>query len=192
MRFSLHIKGTGPLIMHNGRLADPDDPATEALAELTSVRNKTKEIRQLISDAEFRGSLYWDPDAGPYIPGDNIWRSIYDGAKKSKNGENIKQGLIIDPEIYPLAYRGPRGLEDLVRDPNFRFRRTVTNMRARIVRTRAIFRDWALEATGEIDESLVDPKVLVRILEDAGSRVGLGDWRPIYGRYQAVVKSASK
>lgn len=188
MRFRITITGTAPLLMHNGRLANPLDPSTQALKALTSKRKKTDDDLFDIARAEFLGGLYIDPDVGPFIPGENIERTIRDGATLTKNGMNVKRGLFIETDVNPLAYAGPRTAEALWDDQNFRLIRTVRNQQNRVSRTRPIFTDWRTSAEGSLDEAILDFRTLGGIVEQAGMYVGLGDWRPRYGRFTAELE----
>lgn len=194
MRFRITITGTAPMLMHNGRLADPLDPATQALKALTDKRKKTDDDLIDIARAEFLGGLYIDPDVGPYIPGENIERAIVDGAKLTRNGANVKRGLFIETDVNPLVYNGPRTAEAIWEDENFRLTRTVVNpgTSRRVSRTRPIFNGWATEAEGTLDESVLDFRTLAAIVEQAGAYVGLGDWRPRYGRFTAELERTAE
>jgi hypothetical protein len=58
----------------------------------------------------------------------------------------------------------------------------------RILAHRPMFDDWKLEFTVHLDTSIMGPGVLRQIVDDAGSRIGLGDFRPSkkgpYGRFR--------
>jgi hypothetical protein len=189
MDFKITLTGTSALLMHNGRLADPLDPATKALKAVTGKRTKTDEDHESMSRIEFLGGLYLDPDIGPYMPADNIWRSLYDSAKKSKQGPGVKEGVVITSEVNPVAYPGPRTAEALWADKNFVFRKTVRNQMNRVSRTRPIFQQWTTEAYGMLDEASLDLSDLRVIADRAGQLVGLGDWRPRFGRFTAKVEA---
>jgi hypothetical protein len=189
MDITITVTGVGPLLMHNGRLADPLDPASKALKSITGKRTKTDEDHEEISRIEYLGSLYID-DVGPYLPGDNIWKSLYEAAKKSNDGPRIKEGVLITTGTNPLAYVGPRDSNGLWQDKNFVFRCTVRNKTNRVVRTRPIFQQWWTQAEGILDEASLDLADLRAIAARAGSIVGMGDWRPKFGRYQATVDAA--
>lgn len=60
-------------------------------------------------------------------------------------------------------------------------RRPVVIQRARVTRSRPMFKKWALSFTAEIDEDELPKSVLNEILEYAGRRVGIGDFRPDKG-----------
>ena len=62
--------------------------------------------------------------------------------------------------------------------------------RSRLLRTRAKFDDWQCVFVVGTDPELVDQQQLERWIKIAGTRVGLGDWRPEksgqYGRFDIV------
>ncbi len=190
MNFTITITGTAALLMHNGRLADPLDPATKALKAATGKRTKTDADHEEISRVEFAGGLYLDPDIGPYLPADNIWKTLQVAARKSKQGKQVEEGVIIISEVNPLSYDGPRDLDGLWANKNFVSRRTVVNQRNRVARTRPIFQQRKVAADGILDESALNLGDLRTIAERAGNLVGLGDWRPRYGRFTATVTAA--
>lgn len=173
--------------MHNSRLANPLDPAAKAMKKVTGKRTKTDEDHEEIARLEHQGGMYFDPDAGPYVPADNIWRALYDAAKKTKRGPKVKEGVFISTDINPLAYTGPRTIKGLWEDENFRHLASAKVTTQRVMRCRPIFREWAVQAEGDIDVEIIDFTELQAIAETAGDRIGLGDWRPRYGRFTSVV-----
>lgn len=189
MDFRITFESTGALLMHNSRLSNPLDPAAKALKKVSGKRNKTDDDHAEMAHLEFIGSLYHDPDAGPYIPSDNIWRCLYDGAKKSKRGPKLKEGVLITTEINPLGgYGRVRDAEGLWGDENFRHFASAKVGQVRVTRCRPIFRQWRVAADGIIDTNVLDFSELEQIAEVAGSLIGLGDWRPKFGRFTATVE----
>jgi hypothetical protein len=187
IKFRISIDSTAELIMHNGRLANPLDPATKALKRATTKRMKTDEDHEEIARLEHAGSLYLDPDIGPYLPSDNIWRCLYDAAKKHKMGPRIKEGVVFPDAVNPLGYDGPRDPDGLWKDENFRLMHSVKNQTNRVMRCRPMFREWRAEAEGILDPNILNLQDLSNIAETAGAVIGLGDWRPRYGRFVASV-----
>jgi hypothetical protein len=191
MDFQITLTGITPLIMNNARTANPLDPAAKALKALTGKRNKTDADHEELYRVGHAGSLYHDPDIGPYIPGDNIWKSVLEGARKHKLGKKVEEGVIITTDVNPVAYTGPRDVSDLWADTNFRYINfRVTGSGARRVRVsfcRPIFRQWRVAADGIADDHIIDLAELRLIAETAGQRVGICDWRPRYGRFDATV-----
>lgn len=187
MKFTIAITGTTALLMHNSRLANPLDPAARAMKKVTSKRTKTDDDHAEIARLEHAGSLYFDPDAGPYVPADNVWRCLYDAAKKTKRGPKIKEGVFIVTDVNPLVYPGPRTIDDLWKDESFRHLASAKVGMQRVMRCRPVFRTWSVEAEGLIDPDIIDFTELEAITETAGNIIGLGDWRPRYGRFTATV-----
>lgn len=186
-KFTLKLTGTRPLLMHNARLVDRFDPIVREMSALTGKRKKTDEDHEMISHLEWQGGLYFDAEVGPYLPGDNVFKSLIEGARKSKQGKQIEQGLLIETDVNPLSYKGPRDLEGLWGDANFVFRRAAKVGMAKVIRTRPVFRDWVTEVEGSFDEAVLDPADLAKIATVAGSLIGVGDWRPKHGRFIAEV-----
>ena len=60
--------------------------------------------------------------------------------------------------------------------------------KGRILTHRPMFHTWALVFTASLDTSVVPEKLMRAIVDDAGNRVGLGDFRPArkgpYGRFR--------
>jgi hypothetical protein len=177
------------MLMHSARLSDPLDPATKALKAVSSKRVKTEDDHQAVAEAEWLGSLYLDPDIGPFIPGGNITAALVAGAKLNKLGTRVTRGLLITTDVNPLAYQGPRDAIAMWRSGNFTHRASVVVSQARVMRTRPMFRQWATGAEGIVDESQLDLDQLGQIADNAGSFVGLGDWRPRFGRFTAKVEA---
>ena len=187
--FRIEITGLRPLLMKNGRLADPMDPATKAFkaANKKPSRSRTDDDLIEIAHLEWLGSLYWDDEVGPYLPGDNALGMLVEAGKLQRQGKDIQRGLIIKHDVNPLSYRGSRTLDELWADENFRLMKGIKQGKNRIMRCRPIFRQWAVNFEGTTDPSIVDFDVLVDIVERAGRMVGLGDWRPRYGLFDAKV-----
>jgi hypothetical protein len=189
MDFRITLEGTGPLLMHNSRLSNPLDPAAKAIKKVSGKRNKTEDDHAEMAHLEFLGSLYIDPHEGPYIPSGNIWRCLYDAAKKSKRGPKVKEGVLITTEINALSgYGRVRDGEGLWRDENFRHFASARVGQVRVTRCRPRFHTWKVAAKGLLDPNVLDFAELEQIAETAGSLIGLGDWRPKYGRFAATVE----
>lgn len=187
---TLKVKWTGirPLLMHNGLLADPTNPYTVAIKKITSKGSKkmTDSDHEERNRLEWEGGLYWDND-GPFIPSDAIERCIQNGAQKSRLGKDVQASVFVQDEIVLLDYSGPRDKSKLWGNPDYCLRRGVVVNKGRIIRVRPMFRNWAITFTLEYDETIVSEKNIIQAMQDAGSLVGLGDWRPKFGRFQVEV-----
>lgn len=191
IKFEIEITGTNSLLMHNARLSDPLGESAMALKKVSGKRVKTEEDHMEMARIEHLGGLYYEPEIGPYMPSDNIFRSIQDGAKKFKLGTAVKQAVVMTSDDNPLQYTGPRDFNDLWENKNFVHRASVKVGMARVMRTRPIFREWSVTAQGILDESILDFENLVMSAETAGQLIGLGDWRPRFGRYDVALRKVS-
>lgn len=189
MKVRIGIEGTTPLITHNIRLANPLDPIAKAMKVISAKRKKTEDDHLQLARLEFEGGLYLDPEVGPYVPGANVEKCIVEGGRITKQGKQVERGLFVTDNVVPLIYDGPRTVEALWADENFRSVMAVKVGQSRVMRTRPIFRGWALDVEAELDPGLLSPESLSAILEDAGSMNGLGDYRPRYGRFTARVEA---
>lgn len=184
---AFEIKGIAPLMMHNGRLADPLDPVVKKIKAITDKKTKKTDADiEKLRRLEWEGSLYFDAKEGPFIPADAIERMIYDGAKKSKKGPSVLQGLVVLDDRAKLIYKGPRTLDKLFKNDDFVDRRGVKVQRNRVFRTRPIFKAWSLKFQVLVATDVLNPSDVEKAVRDAGRLVGLGDYRPKFGRFEVT------
>lgn len=156
----------------------------KALKQITSKRVRTDADILEMARIEFLAGLYMS-ESGPVLPAQLIDAALINGAKKSKEGVSAKSGLFC-PEHAPLEYDGPRTADELWEDDRFRHSALVKVGMARVVRTRPIFESWTATVKINVEESVVNPSRVDDWIVTTGSIVGLGDWRPRYGRYEAT------
>lgn len=202
MQVTLHLDGRTAsggtaLLMHNERLADPLDPFTRALGEITSKRKKSIADHEEIAHIEFLGGLYTTPPLGyplngakakPCVPAWNVIRCLQEGAKRQKRGADVLRGIRPLTEDATLKYEGPADPEKLWKDGGFSLRKSVGVQRNRTMRTRPFFTDWQAELAVEVDVTVFDLNVLTKAWKDAGIYAGLGDMRPVYGIFIGTVE----
>jgi hypothetical protein len=187
MDLQLNITGTAPLLMHNARLSNPLDPIARAMKKVSAKRSKAEDDYQEIAHLEFLGGLYSDPDVGPYLPGDNMFRALIDAGRKRKLGIKVTSGVIVTSDINPIAYKGSRDPEELWNEGGFIFQASAKVGQQRIIRTRPRFTTWATSATLYLDTEVLDLDDLTQLVDIAGRLIGLGDWRPRFGRFEATL-----
>jgi hypothetical protein len=191
-KFRLTLSGTAPMLMHNAQLSDEFNPVVLEMKKITAKKTKkTEDDRWELRRLEFVGSLYYDQDAGPYVPAANIEASLAKAAGLTRNGQDVKRGVRIVTDVNPLGYRGPRNPDDLWKESSFVHNASVKVGTARIIRTRPIFRDWITEVEGVFDPTVVDFESLKMFAEKAGQLIGLGDWRPRFGTFDAEIEELS-
>ena len=196
MKVQITCNGTVPLLMKNVQLADPLNPATKRLKALTGgkqSKDRTPEDFAKIEHAEFDGSLYWDKDMGPYVPGRWMEKALKDAGGRYRQGTKIQQALILLEEKVPLEYPGPRDMAGLWADENFRFETMVNSTpnasKATLIRrVRPTFRQWGFSITGVLDTTVVTLEDLNKIGKACGLYHGLGDWHPKFGRFEFLAE----
>lgn len=187
---SFKVKWTGirPLVMHCGLLADPLNPYTIKIKAITKKRAKAMGENQTdhaaVARLEWEGGLYWDSEAGPHMPAENIHRCIQKGGAKDKAGKLIAAAVIIADDIIPVKYDGPRDMDKLYADPRFTLRMCVVINKMRVVRIRPMFpTGWNITFTVEYDEDNITEETILNAMINAGALCGLGDNRPRFGRF---------
>jgi hypothetical protein len=178
---TLKITGVCALLMHNGQLADPLNHFAKEIKKISGKRDKTEADYEQMAKLEFLGSLYLAQQE-PCLPGEMLEASMIEGAKKKKRGNQAKAGLLCDG-MYPLAYDGPRDPHALWADGRFRLSTGVRVQRNRVIRTRPRFEGWSAEVEIKYMPSLLNESEVRDIIKLVGEIVGLGDWRPRFGRF---------
>lgn len=153
------------------------------MKQISSKRVKTDADHEELSRLEFLSSLYLAAD-GPIIPAANIDAMLLAAAKKSKEGQICKSAVFCTKHV-SLEYNGPRSADELWSDDSFRHMALVRVGSARIVRTRPLFEQWSAQTTINVENTIVNPQRIVDWMNVAGSIIGLGDWRPQHGRFEA-------
>lgn len=186
-RIECHIVGVCPLLMHNGALADPQNEFTVAMKKLTSKKtNKSEKDDEDLSKFAFLGGLYLYEDKSPCIPGEVLTACIINAAKKVKAGTKFKPSVMVFGN-FPLIYKGSRDIEELYEDGEHVDRRVVGIQNSKIVRVRPIFKQWELKFGVDYNPDYVNKSEIIDALTTAGAQIGIGDYRPMYGRF--LVKS---
>lgn len=183
---NVEIQGISPLLCHNGQLANPLNPFAKALKEVSRKRTKTDADHIEMSRIEFLGGLYTDEDKHPGIPGENIEAAMVAGAKKHKLGQQAKAGIISDG-FWRIEYAGPKTPDALWEEKGFvDVRGAKLQGKTTVMRTRPIFRKWKLKFTLQYLPDQLDKKQVVDIVETVGRIIGLGDFKPKFGRFEVV------
>jgi hypothetical protein len=177
------IRGVSPLVLHAPRTVDPLDPITIEMKRISAKRKKTEDDHAEIALLELTAGLYFDDQLGPYLPGHMIDAAVAKGATALRRGADIKKAYATFDEKIKLMYKGPRELEKLIRDPVFIDRRPVVVGRAKVMRSRPIFRDWWAVIEGMYDGAIFDLADLKHCIELSGRYAAIGDNRPRFGRY---------
>jgi len=171
--YEVTITGSAPgLLMHRFDL--------EAEAEVQTKVKKTARKDDTPESQAARGAYSFD-DGGLYQPAEHIYQALCKAASwfrvpgqgKKTYKDAIKGNILIEPECIP------HGVSSYKIDS-----RPVRIQRARVVRHRPHLPQWSLAFTIQvIDGDTVPGEVLNSILVTAGQSVGIGDYRPRFGRF---------
>lgn len=107
---------------------------------------------------------------------------IRDSGRMTKRGKDVIRGLQVVQDRVMLNYTGPRDIEGLFK-ANFYDRRSVGNQTSRVMRTRPMFRNWSAKFEVLYDAEIFNGEDVVSILKTGGAYIGLGDYRPRFGKF---------
>jgi len=169
-KVNVRIEGVGQGLLQH-RFPDEDN-----------AENKTMRKRKVFPvQEECEKSLYRDDKGKVCQPAEHIRGTLINAAKnfiyegKKSYKEIIKSSVFISPDFIPHVY--PKWEVD---------RRRVRIEKASIMRARPLFKKWALEYEIEYDNEVISFERLKEIMSYAGLRVGIGDYRPVFGRFNVT------
>lgn len=181
MRISIEVTGTTPLIIHSFTDAEAlQASGGSSSASSAADRGSPREAAEK--------SLYKGINGDLILPQPNLLRCLVDGGAFHKAGRaqitTAKKSVLYScldiegAEIPIISSEGWCVDTRAVRIP-------ATG--GRILRHRPIFNDWKLQFVAELDTSIVSARLLRMIVDDAGRRIGIGDFRPSckgpYGKF---------
>lgn len=171
MDIQITITGKTPLICN--AFTDEAQQAASNGTRLSSVGDKGSPKEQAAK------KLYYGLDGDPMIPQPNLFRALIDAGKFFKSGKSkittIKSSLIPacvevhGTEIPILSEEGWQVDTRAVRIPS---------TGGRILAHRPRFDDWSLSFDATIDTEIISESLFRDIVDAAGARIGLGDFRP--------------
>ena len=168
---NITIVGKTPLLCSRFTDAEQMAASNSTRSSIASNSRSPQEIAE--------SKLYTDDDGMIGIPQPNLFRCIIDAGKYFKAGRRTittqKSSLIpgcvaVDPIFIQLQHEQAWKVDSRpVRIP-------ATG--GRIIAHRPCFDDWSLTFNVELDEDIISESLFRDIVDAAGSRVGLGDFRP--------------
>lgn len=163
------------------------NPLKREQSLLTAKRKKTDEDHEEILRLDFELAIYHDHELGPYISGNMIEAGIRQAGKLSKLGTTIQRSVMVIEDKTRLEYSGPRDIKGLWKDARFSDIRGARVGAAKVMRCRPKFDEWSINFHLEFDPEAIDRSVLIGVCETGGRSVGIGDYRPRFGRYEVEV-----
>lgn len=187
-RIQFTLTSESPLLLHNGQTCDPMNSFSKMLKQISSKRDKTDADFEEMARIEWYASLYLD-NGRVCLPAEVIEAALIGGAKKFKLGKQAQAGLFATHNAI-LKFDGCEMEVDELwkRDAN-RYTCGAKIGTNKIMRTRFRVDQWSTSAEIAFDPGLLNENRVIEILQTTGSIVGIGDWRPKFGRFRAEVAS---
>ncbi len=182
---NVKVKGTSVMLQHRFPI-----PSYE---EMSSGGTKHTGAKDYTS--EWKESLYTTEKGEIYQPANHFELAMVKAATNfkvtGKRGKSYKDlvsaNVVIDPERIPFGIIAPEQLDTDADKPLYLDLRPVVIQRARVVRIRPAFKPgWELEFTINVLDDELPANMLQDILVLAGKTVGVGDYRPKFGRFSVV------
>jgi len=168
------IKGVSPILFHRWNVEAVETKAKAAKGSAAKKNDDTESY------------LYRTDDGEIALPGEYLRQAIITAAKfkqdprspRKSASDLFKAGVVSLTELASLG----------VNQPDFLDRRRVQVQRSGITRVRpAMNAGWAAEIELMVNLPEYINEVLLRqVLDDAGRLIGVGDFRPTYGRFSIV------
>lgn len=168
---SVTIEGASAMLFHRWNC---DAVEAKGKAAKGSAAKKTDDIESYI---------YRNDEGEICLPGEYLRQAIIHAAKFRQDPRSPRKSAmdLFKAAIVPLTDLASLGVENW----DYEDRRRVTIQRSGITRVRPAMRaGWSatVELMCNIPE-YVDPFLLRQVIDDAGRLVGVGDFRPTFGRF---------
>jgi hypothetical protein len=180
----VEIEGDGGIVLHNGQTANPLNPYAKAIKQISSKRKKVDADHEQMAELEWEAGLYLDDDKRVNLPGYVIEACIVNGAKRTKDGQTAKTCLFVDGDADFFVEGSQVKLDDIKSNPKYQLAVPVKVQTSRVMRTRPMFKNWSASFTLHLMKDVANTNTVKGWVENAGSLVGLCDWRPRYGRFR--------
>lgn len=201
---TLKMQWTGirPLVMSNPQtvnIVNPYAAESRRLGGLMKTARKKGDEDRLVELEEeqrrndFAASAYFDND-GFYLPDTVILAVFKEAAKTVRKGKDIDRAVLMtETEARIVTRKKFKSLTEAFADENFRLEtpaKIPPRTGALIWKCRCMIpTGWTLNFNLEFEDSLIAEKTIVEISGVAGALVGVGGWRPKFGRFITEVVS---
>lgn len=179
------VQGTAPLMQH--RFPIPD------LADMSKGGKKATGAPDYTQ--EWRNYFYADSDGNVFQPAAHIEGALVKAAVSYKipgrRGKTYKDlfraAVFVGPDRIEHGVKVPDQLDTDADKPLYLDVRPVVVQRARVVRIRPTFKaGWELSFTIEVIDDSISSELVHDVLALAGKTVGIGDFRPKFGRFMVT------
>ncbi len=184
MQIKITIKGISPLLMN--RFTEESEVATSSGHSPAICCDGRGTPREQAEHTTYRDEKTGDL----YLPGPNLFAALIEAGKFHKIGKTkatTQRSSLVPAGLTVLDLMCPLGTKDFEVDSR-RIVNPATNG-ARL-RHRARLDRWQTQFTVEIDEGMFSSSFVRALVDDAGKKIGVGDFRPAkrgpFGRFVVV------
>lgn len=164
----VEVTGISPLLQHRYPMECSEEPKAKA-------KNKQQ------NEDNVEQSLYRMPNGTIYQPSIHFIAAMQRAGSKYQvpgQGKTTYKNIVGSGAVLVT----PDAIVHRIQDWEIDARPVVIkSTKGRIVRKRPVFKSWALRFSIEYDEDEISPATIKELLEYAGRRVGIGDFRPEKG-----------
>lgn len=196
-------RGIRPLIMSNPQTVDIENSFSAEQRRLNSLlkdaRKKGDEDRLLeLAIAQkrndFMASAYFDAkEKRFFVPDSVIMACIKEAAKASKKGKDIDRAVLMEEtQAYVEGVPAVKSLDDAYTKDEFKLQtpcKIPPKTGSLFMKLRCVMpTGWKAKFALSFDETVIAEKTVRDVLERAGGFVGIGSWRPKFGRFVSEAK----
>lgn len=182
MHIKFTIEGISPLLLNRFHEAAQAAVSSGSRTVLTGQKPLPRE--------QAEQKLYRDSNERCVLPAQNLLAAIVDAGKHIKSGKSkltTMKGSLIPAGIGLLEFEMPIAPGKWEVDSRAV---VIPSTGGRMMCHRPRFDEWRISSTLLVDESMFDKQLVRELLDLAGSRVGIGDFRPArrgpFGRFKVV------
>lgn len=185
MKIQVTISGITPLLMN--RFHEANEVAVSGGTTTTYRGDKGTPREQALP------KRYADEEGRLYIPGPNIFAAMVAAGGFHKAGKSklttmrtslIPAGIMVEDLVCPLHNADGEPISDWEIDSRSV---VIPSTGGRIMCHRPRVDSWFCTFTVEIDTTMFSPNLVRAVIDDAGKKIGLGDYRPArkgpFGRF---------
>ena len=183
---SYEIKGTTPLVLNNGQMANPFYQGTIEIKGITAKRKKTEADLFELAWLEWFWSHYFNEDGKLIMPAENIEAFLVASGKADKLGQVFKKAVLVDNDAVIEVDNWIDDHKKRFDDGNFRLDAMVRVQTSKVLRTRPMYKLWKAKFTVTFMDNLINAAEIDNAVKNGGLIVGWGDWRPRYGRFEVT------
>lgn len=189
MHIKVTIKGITPLLMN--RFTEENEVAVSGGTSTVHVGDKKGTPREQATKKAYR-----DSEGNLYIPGPNIFSAIVQAGvfhKAGKSKVTTQKSSLVPAGIAVLDLVCPLGTKEFEVDSR---RVVIPSTGGSVMAHRPRLDEWQASFTLDVDTAMFAEKFVRQLVDDAGKKIGLGDFRPSrkgpFGRFHVIEWAAQE